>query len=232
MIQDNLTEINKRIMSAALHSNRSPDDIKLVAVSKRIPSEKILTAIDCSQYIFGENYVQEAMDKIPPLKESRTNNDIFFHFIGKLQSNKARKAAEIFDVIETIDSVKLANILEKHLVSLNKTITAYLQVNIGKEIQKSGVMPEACEQILQELSHLKHLRIVGLMTMPPYFADPEEVRPYFKKLRQLSEKLTAKNLLGLHGSVELSMGMSGDFEIAIEEGATVVRIGTAIFGKR
>ena len=232
MIQDNLTEINKRIMSAALHSNRSPDDIKLVAVSKRIPSEKILTAIDCSQYIFGENYVQEAMDKIPPLKESRTNNDIFFHFIGKLQSNKARKAAEIFDVIETIDSVKLANALEKHLVTLNKTLTAYLQVNIGKELQKSGVMPENCEQVLQELSLLKHLKIAGLMTMPPYFDDPEKVRPYFRELRHLSEKLAAKGLFGHHKSVELSMGMSGDFEVAIEEGATVVRIGTAIFGSR
>lgn len=232
MIQDKLTAITNRITAAALRANRSPADIRLVAVSKRIPSKKILQAIACGHYTFGENYVQEALDKIPPIKETHTDNEIAFHFIGKLQSNKARKAAEIFDVIETVDSTKLANALEKHLLSLNKTLTAYLQVNIGKEKQKSGVMPEDCEQILQEISQLKHLKITGLMTMPPYFADPEDVRPYFRELQQLSEKLTAKGLLGHHTSVELSMGMSGDFEIAIEEGATVVRIGTAIFGSR
>jgi len=232
MIQDNLTGIIKRIKAAALRVGRLPTDIKLVAVSKRVPNKKILTAIESGHFIFGENYVQEALDKIPFIRKNRTKDKISFHFIGKLQSNKARKAAELFDVIETIDSVKLARTLEKHLVSLNKHLSAYLQVNIGKEKQKSGVMPEDCEQILQELSQLQHLKIVGLMTMPPYFSDPEAVRPYFRKLRHLSEKFTAKGLIGLHAPVELSMGMSGDFEIAIEEGATVVRVGTAIFGSR
>ena len=157
-----------------------------------------------------------------------------FHSIllENFQSNKARKAAEIFNVIETVDSLKLARTLEKHLATLNKNLAAYLQVNIGKEKQKSGVMPENCEQLLQELSQFQHLKIVGLMTMPPYFTDPEKVRPYFRQLRQLSEKLAAKSLIGQFGPVELSMGMSGDFEIAIEEGATVIRIGTAIFGSR
>jgi len=232
MLHDNLTTIIKRINAAALRVNRSPADIKLVAVSKRIPGEEVLRAIECGQYRFGENYVQEAQEKIPFIRKNRMENRISFHFIGKLQSNKAKKAAELFDVIETIDSIKLARTLEKHLASSNKTLTAYLQVNIGKEEQKSGVMPEDCEQILQELSKLQHLKIVGLMTMPPYFPNPEDVRPYFKKMRQLSEKLTAKKLLGLHASVELSMGMSGDFEVAIEEGSTMVRIGTAIFGAR
>ena len=232
MIQNNLTAINNRIATAALRVNRSPADITLVAVSKRIPDEKIMQAIDYGHYTFGENYVQEALDKIHSITKKQIRNKISFHFIGKLQSNKAGKAAELFDVIETIDSVKLARALEKHLSILNKTLTAYLQVNIGREKQKSGIMPEDCEQLLQELSQFKHLNIVGLMTMPPYFDDPEDVRPYFRQLRQLSEKLTANGLLGQHASVELSMGMSGDFEVAIEEGATVVRVGTAIFGSR
>jgi pyridoxal phosphate enzyme (YggS family) len=232
MLQDNLTKTINRINAAALRVNRDPADIKLVAVSKRIPSEKILCVIECGQYSFGENYVQEALEKIPLIRKDKKENKILFHFIGKLQSNKAKKAAELFDVIETIDSIKLARTLEKHLASKNKTLTAYLQVNIGKEKQKSGVMPEECEKILQELSQLQHVKIVGLMTMPPYFSNPEDARPYFRKMKKLSEKLTAKKLLGLHTSVELSMGMSGDFEVAIEEGATVVRIGTAIFGAR
>jgi len=217
---------------AALRVNRSPADIKLVAVSKRVPSEKVLRAIECGQYSFGENYVQEAQEKIPLIRKNRDGNKISFHFIGKLQSNKAKKAAELFDVIETIDSLKLARTLEKLLASSHKTLTAYLQVNIGKEEQKSGVMPEDCEHILQELSQLQHLKIAGLMTMPPYFSNPEDVRPYFRKMKKLSEKLIEKKLLGQQTPVELSMGMSGDFEVAIEEGATVVRIGTAIFGAR
>ena len=227
-----MTTIINRINAAALRVNRSPAEIKLVAVSKRIPSEKALRAIECGHYTFGENYVQEAQEKIPHIRKNKENKEIAFHFIGKLQSNKAKKAAELFDVIETIDSVKLARTLEKHLSSSNKTLSAYLQVNIGKEEQKSGVMPEDCEQILQELSQFQHLKITGLMTMPPYFPDPEDARPYFKKLRQLSKKMEAKGLLGQSGPIELSMGMSGDFEVAIEEGATVVRIGTAIFGAR
>jgi PLP dependent protein len=232
MLHDNLATIINRINAAALRVNRSPADIKLIAVSKRVPGEKILRAIECGQYRFGENYVQEAQEKIPLIRKDREGNRISFHFIGKLQSNKAKKAAELFDVIETIDSIKLAGKLEKHLASLNKTLTAYLQVNIGKEEQKSGVMPGNCEQYLQDLSRFQHLKIVGLMAMPPYFADPENVRPFFRKMKKLSEKLTEKKLFGVQAPVELSMGMSGDFEVAIEEGATVVRIGTAIFGER
>jgi pyridoxal phosphate enzyme (YggS family) len=144
MIQDNLTAIKNRITAAALRVNRSPADIKLVAVSKRIPDEKILQAIEFGHYTFGENYVQEAQDKIPLIRNKQARNNISFHFIGKLQSNKAGKAAELFDVIQTIDSAKLAGALEKHLASLNKTLSAYLQVNIGKEKQKSGIMPEDC----------------------------------------------------------------------------------------
>ncbi len=232
MLPDNLAEIKRRIAAAAMRVNRSPDTIKLVAVSKRIPPEKIIAAMACGHTIFGENYIQEALEKVPSLKTLQSENNIIFHFIGKLQSNKAKKAAELFDVIETIDSSKLAHTLEKHCAALSKTLTVYIQVNIAGEKQKSGVLPEDCEDLLRNISHCQHLRIAGLMTMPPYFPDPEDARPFFKKLRQLSETLTEKDLLGAHGPVELSMGMSGDFEVAIEEGATVVRIGTAIFGPR
>jgi len=232
MIAHNLKIITERITAAAQRANRSPADIKLVAVSKHISHEKVLQAVECGQDTFGENYVQEAQKKIPLLRQNLAEKKIKFHFIGRLQSNKTRKAVELFDVIETIDSVKLAKTLENHLASLNKTITGYLQINIGLEKQKTGAMPENCQQILQEISDLPHLKIVGLMAMPPFFSDPEKVRPYFREMQKLAEKMAAKGLLGMHEPVQLSMGMSGDFEAAIEEGATVVRIGTAIFGQR
>lgn len=232
MIAENLTAINERIAKAALRVDRSPSDIKLVAVSKRIPYEKVLQAAEFGQETFGENYVQEAKVKIPLIRQKRPPGKTEFHLIGRLQSNKAKKAAELFDVIETVDRVKLAKILERHLESLNKTMAGYLQINIGREKQKAGAMPENCQRILQEISELQYLKIVGLMTMPPFFSDPEKVRTYFREMRQLTDSMTAKGLLGRHGPVQLSMGMSDDFEAAIEEGATVVRIGTAIFGDR
>ncbi len=232
MLEKNLTEIKQRIAAAASRVKRSPADIKLVAVSKRIQPERIYEAITLGHFDFGENYIQEALEKIPHLKTLQAEHKITFHFIGKLQSNKAKKAADLFDVIETVDSVKLARTLEKHCAALNKEQEVFVQVNIAREMQKSGVFPEECEKLLGELSQLQYLRIMGLMTMPPYFHDPENTRPFFRQLRQLAEELTSKGLLGRHGPVELSMGMSGDFEVAIEEGATVIRIGTAIFGAR
>jgi pyridoxal phosphate enzyme (YggS family) len=231
MLLENLKEIKHRIARAASHASRSPADIKLVAVSKRIPAERILTAIDIGHSVFGENYVQEAVEKIPYI-QNLARRKVVFHFIGKLQSNKTKKAAELFDVIETVDSIKLGLALEKQCAALNKSLEAFVQVNIGAEKQKSGVRSEDCEKILRGLTQCQFLRVTGLMTMPPYCADPENARPFFKHLRQLSEALTAKGLLGQHAPVELSMGMSGDFEVAIEEGATVVRIGTALFGAR
>jgi pyridoxal phosphate enzyme (YggS family) len=232
MIPDNLEFITERIAAAARRANRPPADIKLVAVSKHIPYENVLEAIENGQDTFGENYVQEAQKKIPLILQNKAAQKCVFHFIGRLQSNKAKKAAELFDAIETVDSIKLAKTLEKHLVSRNKPMAGYLQINIGREKQKGGIMPENCQRILQELSDLQYLRIVGLMAMPPFFSDSEKVRPFFRELRQLADSMTAKGLLGKHGPVQLSMGMSGDFETAIEEGATVVRIGTAIFGRR
>lgn len=231
MFRNNLKNIKDRIAAAASRVNRSPADIKIVAVSKQVAADRILEALNLGQNMFGENYVQEALEKIPLVKK-RSKQKPVFHFIGKLQSNKAKKAAELFDVIETVDSIKLGLALEKHCAALNKHIDALVQVNIGGENQKSGIKPEGCEEIVQGLRNCKFLNIVGLMTMPPYFTDPEEARPHFIQLRHLAEELQAKNLLGQTGPVELSMGMSGDFEVAIEEGSTLVRIGTALFGRR
>lgn len=232
MLQENLAKIMGRIAAAAERVNRSPAEIRLVAVSKRVPLERVLEAIGMGQYIFGENYIQESLQKIPAIRKAKPRDALLFHFIGSLQSNKAQKAAELFDVIETIDSIKLANSLEKHLQQLQKKISAYVQVNIGREKQKSGILPENCEKFLAELPQYEYLKIVGLMTIPPYFPDPAKVRPFFRQLRDLSEKLVSRGLLGQYGKVELSMGMSEDFEVAIEEGATVLRIGTALFGSR
>ncbi len=231
MIHDNFSDIKKRIAAAVVRADRPGAAIKLVAVSKKIPPQKIMQAIAAGHSLFGENYVQEALDKIPAIR-TQAEHPVQFHFIGKLQRNKAKKAVELFDVIETVDSLSLGLALEKHCANLNKPLEAYVQVNIGAEKQKSGILPAECENLLRGLIPCKYLRLTGLMAITPYVADPEDVRPFFKNMRLLAEQLTASGLLGQLGPVELSMGMSGDFEVAIEEGATVVRIGTALFGPR
>lgn len=213
--------------NAAKRAGREPDSVKLVAVSKRQPVDRIQEAIDAGQKVFGENFIQEAQEKIVVLPP-----DITWHFIGHLQSNKAKIAAGLFGVIETIDRLKLANALEKQLAATNKKLSIFIQVNIGREPQKSGVLPEDIEPLLRQLDSLNHLTVKGLMAMPPYFSDQEQVRPYFRKMRQLATNLQEKELLGKNGEVGLSMGMSGDFEAAIEEGATLIRVGTALFGSR
>ena len=231
MLPENLKEIRQRIASAASRANRSDADITLVAVSKRVPTAKIMQAIHIGHTVFGENYVQEALEKIPYIK-TMAKGAVIFHFIGKLQGNKAKKAVQFFDVIETVHSINLGLALEKHCQTLNKSMEAYVQVNIGAEEQKSGVRPEDCAKLLRGLARCQFLRITGLMTITPYGEEPEDARPFFRELRLLSQQLTDKGLLGRHGPVQLSMGMSGDFEVAIEEGATVVRIGEALFGPR
>ncbi len=225
-IKENLAEIHERMDRAARRAGRTAGSVKLVAVSKLVSPERIKEAVDAGQSLFGENYLQEAQTKI-----GLFGPEIEWHFIGHLQSNKAKAAAGLFQMIETIDRVKLAKSLEKHLAEQNKVQSVLIQVNIGREPQKGGVLPEDCEQLLKELSLFPHLKIKGLMTMPP-FLEPEAVRPYFRQLRQMADNLVQKGLLGQDGTIELSMGMSGDFEVAIEEGATLVRVGTALFGER
>lgn len=227
MIRDNLRLIQQKIADSAAKSNRSPDEIKLVAVSKRFSVENIIEAFGAGQTTFGENYIQEVQAKRDFMPEGA-----IFHFIGHLQSNKAKIAAETCNMIETVDRIKLGRVLHNHLQSLEKTLDILIQVNIGNDPKKSGADDAAAEELLVRLNELPRLRVCGLMTMPPLSADPEDSRPHFRNLRRLAEKLWSKGLFTAVEKPELSMGMSDDFHIAIEEGATIIRVGTAIFGRR
>ncbi len=226
-IAENIEFIKNKITLAANACGRSPEEIQLVAVSKRFPVSAIEEAIDCGHTVFGENYIQEAEEKA-----NIVGDRCHIHFIGHLQSNKAKIAARIFDVIETVDSLKLATALNRHLEAADRTIDILLQVNIGHDENKSGVEPDMAENVLRDINTLSNLRVIGLMTMPPFTDDPELARPHFRQLRLLAEDLKQKNLFPHTEKVELSMGMSNDFHIAIEEGATIIRVGTAIFGQR
>lgn len=225
-IKENLEKIRERMVAAAIRAGRDPESVKLVAVSKRMPMERIQEAVDAGQYLFGENYLQEAQDKI-----KKFGPEVAWHFIGHLQSNKAKSASELFQVVETVDRLKLATNLEKHLAVTDNTLSILIQVNIGRESQKAGVLPEEAEELMQNVSELPHLKVKGLMAMPP-FLESEAVRPYFRQMRRMVDEFVAKGLLGKDGQPELSMGMSGDYEVAVEEGSTMVRVGTALFGTR
>nr|WP_321467135.1 YggS family pyridoxal phosphate-dependent enzyme [uncultured Desulfobulbus sp.] len=227
MISDNLTQIQSNIAEAARKAGRGPKSIKLVAVSKFVAVERIQEAINCGQTLFGENYLQEAADKITVLGESAR-----WHFIGHLQSNKAKQAASLFDMVETVDRLKIAKALDAQAQQLGKTLSVLVQVNIGREPQKSGILPEDAHTLLRAIAQETNLRVCGLMTMPPFFDQPERSRPYFREMRQLAEQLAEQQLFTDTTKIELSMGMSGDYEVAIEEGATIVRVGTALFGSR
>ena len=227
MICDNIAQIRKNIVRAAEKSGRNPDEIELLAVSKRKDAKTIKEAWLCGQRLFGENFVQEAQGKIEQL-----DPEISWHFIGHLQSNKAKSAARLFKLIETVDRFKLAQTLDRHSADLGKKLDILIQVNVGKEKQKSGVLPKDAEHLIKDVSTLKNIRIRGLMTMPPYTTDPELSRPYFKSLKKMADGLSKKGYFPKDCPVILSMGMSADYTIAIEEGATLVRVGTAIFGKR
>lgn len=227
MIAENLQQIRERINRCALASRRNPEDIQLIAVSKKIPVSLMKEALQCGQLFFGENYIQEAEQKKIELGDTAG-----LHLIGHLQSNKAKIAARIFHTIHTVDSLKLASALSKHLNEIRRTMKILIQVNIGDDPNKSGIMPEDAEKLLKQIKALKNLEPLGLMTIPPLADNPEATRPHFSALRLLAEGLAQKELFHDNRKFELSMGMSDDFEVAIEEGATMVRIGTAIFGQR
>ncbi len=227
MIDRNLQDIRQKITETAIQCGRDPATIRLVAVSKKFPASHIQEAIQAGQFLFGENYIQEAAQKKTEIGDTAS-----FHFIGHLQSNKAKLAAQIFEMIETIDRYKLAAALDKELKYLDKTLDVLVQVNIGQEPQKSGVLPQDTEELLKKLLLLSNLKVRGLMTIPPYSDNPEHTRPYFKALRLLAEEMQRKNYFSDNTRVELSMGMSSDYTVAIEEGATYIRIGTALFGHR
>jgi pyridoxal phosphate enzyme (YggS family) len=229
-IASNLAAIRDRVASTVQRAGRNPGDVALMAVSKTQSAANIIEAYHAGQRLFGENRVQEFADKFPQLADLK---DAEFHMIGHLQSNKTAKAAEIFQAIDSIDSAKLAQRLNDAAQKLGKTLDLLIEINIGGEEAKSGIAPEnpELESILTQAPGWPHLRVRGLMTVPPFTDDPEGARPYFRKLRELRNRLTARRLPSINLDV-LSMGMSHDFEVAIQEGSSCVRIGTAIFGTR
>ena len=222
-----LQNVKNRIEKAARACGRDPETIRLVAVSKTVPTNRVRQAIQAGVAILGENYVQEARTKFNDL----ATYPVSWHFVGHLQSNKAKYAVRLFDLIHSVDTFKLARELNKQSHKINKVQEVLIQVNISEEASKSGVDVEGTYNLLKDISLLENLSVKGLMTMPPYFNAPEKVRPYFVALRRLRNRLEQQGLLNV-SLIELSMGMTGDFEVAIQEGATLVRIGTAIFGKR
>lgn len=227
-IAQNIRSIRERIARAATTRQRAPEEVTLLAISKTFPIESIALAVEAGVRQFGENRVQEAEDKIPYFSG---NPMLEWHLVGHLQSNKTRRAAELFDVIHSLDSVKLASRLNQACLEVGKVVSILLQVDLGGEATKFGAHPDQIPEIIEGLSVMKGLRLDGLMIIPPFLQDPEQVRPYFQKLRKLKDTLESEQP-GCLGRQHLSMGMSHDFEVAIEEGATIVRIGTAIFGSR
>jgi pyridoxal phosphate enzyme (YggS family) len=226
-LRDRLERVRERIKKAADAGNRSVDTIRLIAVSKTVPAGVVKEAVAAGVTDLGENYIQEAREKI----ESLATLPVNWHFIGHLQSNKAKYAVRLFDLIHSVDSLKLAKELDKYAKKAGKIQSVLIQVNIAKEDTKAGVYVENTRQLLRDLSQLENISIRGLMTMPPYFNAPEKARPFFAALRELRDRINDEAIP--HVSLDdLSMGMTGDFETAIEEGATIVRIGTAIFGER
>ena len=226
-IRKNIESVNARISKAAERSGRNPGEIKLVAVSKLIELQRIEEGIEAGLMILGENRVQEAKEKIPQI----VNTDVEWHLIGHLQTNKAKDAVNLFSLIHSVDSLKLAKELDKRAKSADKRIDVLVQFNLSGERSKSGSNKEEGYKLVESISLFENIRVMGLMTMPPFFDDPDRSRPYFKELRELSEEITTWKLANISMKY-LSMGMTGDFEVAIEEGANMVRIGTAIFGSR
>jgi len=229
-IAENIAEVRERIAAAARRAARNPDEITLMGVSKTFPIERIREAYAAGLRVFGENRVQEFAGKADALRDLR---DTEWHLIGHLQTNKAGKAAELFDAVDSVDSVRMAEKLNASAESVGKTLSVLIEINVGGEQAKSGVAPNSgeLEQILRNALRWDNLKINGLMTVPPYTEDPEGSRPYFRQLRQIRDSIAARDLPQISIAV-LSMGMSHDFEVAIQEGATCVRVGTAIFGER
>ena len=223
-ISTNLESIKQQIAEASEKSGRAPDAVQLLAVSKTYPPGIVQQALDAGQIRFGENRVQEALDKIPQLPD-----EIEWHLIGHLQTNKVRKVLPVCTWIHSVDSLKIAESINRIAGELNLTAKIYLQVNISDDEAKFGFSATEIRQSLDQLVTMKYLHIEGLMTIPEFTEDIELTRSHFADLRDLRDELTASSGLALPG---LSMGMSHDFAIAIEEGATIVRVGSAIFGKR
>jgi hypothetical protein len=224
-IKKNLEALRNRIKIAAHRVARNPDEIKLVAVTKSVDVNQIEEAIDAGVNIIGENRVQEAKKKYSQLK----NNDVKWHLIGHLQRNKVKDAIEIFDMIQSVDTIHLAKEIDKRAGIANKIMDILIQVNTSGEETKFGISPHLTLEIIQQIAKFKNIRIKGLMTIAPLVVNPEDTRPYFRILAKLRDKITSKRIENVEMKY-LSMGMTNDFEVAIEEGSNMIRIGRAIFG--
>ena len=223
-----LTAIRARLTAAANSCGRSPEEVKLIAISKTHPASVIKRVIEFGAVDIGENRVQEAEGKILELGRDAAR----WHLVGHLQANKARRAVNLFDVIHSLDSLDLARRLDRLCAEEGRdTLAVLIQVDLGHEETKSGIDESELTHLVEGLGPLSRLELTGLMTLPPFFDDPEQSRPFFRRLRQLRDDLAARRAFGDRRG-ELSMGMTNDFEVAIEEGATMVRVGTAIFGER
>ena len=229
-IAENIVAVRERINAAARSAGRNSDEITLIAISKTFPAESIREAYASGLRIFGESRVQEFAGKAEALNDLQ---NVEWHMIGHLQTNKAAKAVQLFRTVDSVDSLHLAEKLNSAAQAAGKNLPALVEINVGGEAAKTGIAPDSqeLENILQAASRLTHLEIRGLMTVPPFTENPEGARPIFQRLCQLRDQIAARNLPSVSMKV-LSMGMSHDFEVAIEEGSTCVRVGTAIFGNR
>lgn len=230
-LSERLAQINERIAAACARAGRSVSEVTLVAVSKTVATERIGAAIEAGVRTLGENRVQEAEAKLAHLREVTESHHVEWHMIGRLQSNKARRAIELFDAVHSVDSLKLAERLDRLAAEIGRPLPVFIEVNLGGESAKSGVEPHEVLSLVERIGGLGSLELRGLMTVPPLLDEAEQVRPFFRRLRQLRDEARSAQVVGEQFR-DLSMGMSHDFEIAIEEGATFVRIGTAIFGAR
>ena len=229
-IAENIARVRERMAAAAKRVGRDPNSITLMAVSKTVEPARIIEAYRAGQRVFGENRVQEYQEKSPALAELK---EAEWHLIGHLQSNKARKSVEIFQAVDSVDSLRLAQKLDQAAAQFNKVLPVLIEINVGGESSKSGIPLDSpdLDELLRGAAQLEHLEVHGLMTVPPLTENPEGARPYFRLLRDLRDSIVLRKLPRIRMDV-LSLGMSHDFEVAIEEGSTCVRVGTAIFGER
>lgn len=226
-VADNIRKVRERMAQAAEKSERNIDEIQLMAVTKTMPAQAISAAFDCGVTLFGENKVQELVEKYPLLDMTGRTA----HIIGHLQSNKVKYIIDKVDMIQSLDSSKLAKEIDRQAGKNGKVMKTLVEVNIGREASKSGVLPEDLDDFIESLKQYKNIKVCGLMAIPPFDEDKEKTRPYFAQIRKLFIDIAGKKSDNIDMSI-LSMGMSSDFDVAIEEGATIVRVGTAIFGKR
>jgi pyridoxal phosphate enzyme (YggS family) len=225
-VRENLEHVREQLAAACTRVGRKPEEVRLVAIAKTKPAEMVREAFAAGQKIIGESYVQELVEKVEVIEEP-----VEWHFVGGLQTNKVKYLRGKVALIHSVDRLHLAEEINRQWVKIGETADILIQLNLGHEATKSGTSEEELENLVREIAQLPNVRVKGLMTLPPYFDDPEEVRPFFRELKGLSQHIAELNIPGVEMR-ELSMGMTHDFEVAIEEGATLIRVGTAIFGMR